>query len=263
MSAIILSLIGYSYYYFSPISIAKRNITDYLSRNVNDFSFYEPVEYGNIHSEYNLFGFTFKDSIRYNNQQLGFPLNENAPNLIYKDNNFSLKSRLAEVKIADLDSKMFYFKEPNGSLGVWVRNNSKMKRNPNYDDCIKLELKKHKIYVKDRLEYIASTKKMRSNFEKSHDLDFRLFTEDLRFNAERECGKEYYESNPYFKFDKFFILLNDKLSSVEQSKITLPTISYTIYHTFRLKNSDGNKVLLRWTFNLNDRLEVTSAYSNE
>lgn len=261
MAVIIVGVFLFNY--LSETSIAKRNIEDYLSRNVNDFSFYEPVEYGNLHPEYGLFGYYFRDSIRYNNKSLGLELNDNAPELLFRGGLYYLKTRSGEMKIADFDSKMNYFEDPKGNLGVWIRVNSRMKRKENYDECVSNGLIEHKKYVRERLKYIASTKKSQVSFNKSNFIDFRLLTADLDFDAEKICGKEYYESNPYIKFDKSLIMLRNKSPLDEKSIITKPSLSYTLYHTFRIKNGDGNKVLLKRTFNLNDKLDVTSSYSND
>lgn len=263
---LILLTIGFTYYNFTSSSKAKRSIKDYLSRNVNDFSFYEPVEYGDLHPEYGLFGYNFRDSIQYNNKRWGFEQNENAPHLIYKNNLYYLKTPAGEMKIADDDSKMYYFEDPYGNLGVWVRIKSRMKRRVNYDQCISEGTKRVELLVKEHKKEFEKQKrtkngKLGSNRTDFSDYDFWLMSKGANFSAEDECGKEYYESNPYMKFDKLLILLGDKLSSIEQSKIIKPSLSYTLYHTFRIKNAEGNKVLLKRTFNLNENLEVTSSIS--
>jgi hypothetical protein len=249
--------------YFSSRTIAKRNIEDYLSRNVNDFSFYEPVEYGDLHPEYGLFGYNFRDSIQYSNKRWGFEQNENAPHLIYKNNLYYLKTPAGEMKIADDDSKMYYFEDPKGNLGVWVRIKSRMKRRVNYDQCISEGTKRVELLVKEHKKEFAKKKNSnKSDFDGIlSGVDLWMYSDEAKFRAEDECGKEYYESNPYMKFDKLLILLGDKLSSIKQSKIIKPSLSYTLYHTFRIKNAEGNKALLKRTFNLNENLEVTSSIS--
>jgi hypothetical protein len=266
LSVVVILIVAILSNYFSSRTIAKRNIKDYLSRNVNDFSFYEPVEYGDLHPEYGLFGYNFRDSIQYSNKMWGFEQNENAPHLIYKNNLYYLKTPAGEMKIADDDSKMYYFEDPYGNLGVWVRIKSRMKRRVNYDQCISEGTKRVELLVKEHKKEFEKQKrtksgKLGSNRTDFSDYDFWLMSKGANFSAEDECGKEYYESNPYMKFDKLLILLGDKLSSIEQSKIIKPSLSYTLYHTFRIKNAEGNKVLLKRTFNLNENLEVTSSIS--
>lgn len=254
--------------YFSEKSIAKRNIEDYLSRNVNDFSYYEPVEYGNLHHEYGLFGYYFKDSISYSNTSLGLELNSNAPELLFRDGLYYLKTQSGEMKIADNDSKMNYFEDPNGNLGVWIRVNSRMKRKENYDECVSEGKKRVDSLVREHKKEFAKQKRSKSSHNMNNrtdfsDLDWWLFTNGARFRAEDECGKEYYESNPFIKFDKAIIMLNNKYPLDEKSNIAKPSLLYTLYHTFRINNGEGNKVLLKRTFNLNDKLDVTSSYSND
>jgi hypothetical protein len=263
LSVVVILIVAILSNYFSSRTIAKRNIEDYLSRNVNDFSFYEPVEYGDLHPEYGLFGYNFRDSIQYSNKRWGFEQNENAPHLIYKNNLYYLKTPAGEMKIADDDSKMYYFEDPKGNLGVWVRIKSRMKRRVNYDQCISEGTKRVELLVKEHKKEFAKKKNSnKSDFDGIlSGVDLWMYSDEAKFRAEDECGKEYYESNPYMKFDKLLILLGDKLSSIKQSKIIKPSLSYTLYHTFRIKNAEGNKALLKRTFNLNENLEVTSSIS--
>lgn len=245
--------------YFSEKSIAKRNIEDYLSRNVNDFSYYEPVEYGNLHPVYNLFGYSFKDSIRYNNKSLGFELNDDAPELLTRDGFYFLKSRSGEMNIADKDSKLNYFEDSNGNLGVWIAITSRKIRNVNYDDCVYNGQKRIDELVKNHIK--NRKKRYKSNHMAVLDIDWWLLSEAARFHPEVECGEEFFETNPFMAFNKKFIKLSNKYPLSENSKITKPTLSYTLYHTFRLNNDDGNKVLFKSTFCLNDKFEVTSSIS--
>ena len=265
MAVIIVGVFLFNY--LSETSIAKRNIEDYLSRNVNDFSFYEPVEYGNLHPEYGLFGYYFRDSIRYNNTSLGLELNDNAPELLFRGGLYYLKTRSGEMKIADFDSKMNYFEDPKGNLGVWIRVNSRMKRKENYDECVSEGKKRVDSLVREHKKMYPKLNRKKSIDNSNDDIlsgiDLWLYSDAAKFQAEDECGKEYYESNPYIKFDKSLIMLRNKSPLDEKSIITKPSLSYTLYHTFRIKNGDGNKVLLKRTFYLDDKLDVTSSYSND
>lgn len=265
--ALIVILIGFIYSYFTSYSKAKRSVEDYLSRNVNDFSFYEPIEYGDLHPEYGLFGYNFRDSIRYNNTSIGLELNDKAPELLFRDGLYYLKTPTGEMKIADIDSKLNYFEDTKGNLGVWIRVNSRMKRKENYDECVSEGKKRVDSIVREHKKMYPKLNRNKSIDNSNDDIlsgiDLWLYSDAAKFRAEDECGKEYYESNPYIKFDKSLIMLRNKSPLDEKSKITKPSLSYTLYHTFRINNGEGNKVLLKRTFNLNDKLDVTSSYSND
>lgn len=256
---LIVILTGFIYNYFTSYSKAKRSIEDYLSRNVNDFSFYEPVEYGDLHPEYGIFGYNFRDSIRYNNTSLGLGINDKAPELIFRDGLYILQSRSGVMNIADKDSKLNYFEDSNGNLGVWIAIASKKIRNVNYDDCVYNGQKRIDELVKNHIK--NRKKRYKSNHMAVYDIDWWLLSEAARFHPEVECGEEFFETNPFMVFNKKFIMLSNKYPLSENSKITKPTLSYTLYHTFRLNNDDGNKVLFKSTFYLNDKFEVTSSIS--